>query len=942
MKYFSFLFCFVLGLALNSAVVWGAADDSALVDIDVAGDAPVLRLNGIPLTAAVDCYFADSTWRAKNNVQLGNTKKIHRDGHRGGLTVTGKVSGQPYEYAMSWDGRKAVLRFSYFLPPGGEYIHGTLDLFMDQKLFPIKPEYQIGKEELGRARKDFVLSNEFGNFVFTFKTNNSKDAPWSVRDTSPQTWRPKKFQTISLINCTPLAGIKTQVEITMEYRPTPDGLRKLRALTLNKMLDSYQLNAFTVSQRQWIDQCRVQLQQLLSASTPAEWERITAEIRAHAQEFSTTYGACARSGLIVPAPQQQQISHGVFRLTAPVIGTDGSPDAVHCAVWLTGELKNYYGLAAATRNDKNNLQLRIDPQAVPGKAEAYRLKITETGVNITGTDAPGLFYGMQSFLQLIVKNKEHRLEVPCQDIRDWPDLKFRGFMIELGSHIDGATKAYDLIRRMIPRILARYKFNAAVIGESGSGVIRWQSHPETAWPHAISTAQLRELVADSRNVYLEPVPVIESLGHVRSILNAHSDLAEYNGKERVDAFCMSNPKVQKILADIYDECIDIFHPKYFHIGMDEAVFMGTCPKCSARPLDEIFTEYVQWCYDYLKKRQVKNVIMWHDLLMDKKDFPNYPCNMNAKSVSAAMSKLPKDIIMDFWEYGGTDLKPGIQYFRKAGFRVLGSSWYDDKNCFAMGQALADCKSLGILETSWTYTWEFDQMSLAAIENAWSVGRPSLKGLPYSPLLVAQRAMLPPQPSDFNGTVAIPHPLAQYCNSSIATQAAAAGIVGKVLLPTGATTLGGVSFELSNQARNVIVLKGTKNRLTIPINRNAVGLAFLQSAMAVNVFATYPMARYTVVYADGGKVEIPLINYRNIGALNMGAISMDCTYRERGLGAVPDAQHVMVLSSLAEQLNLHCFEWVNPQPERKIAAVEIGMTTDQDTLLLLGLSLIGQP
>lgn len=932
--------------------VSAAADDEfqPVLDVDVTGNAPILRLDGIPLTAAVECYFANASWWGKYNIPFTGERKLVRDDNGGCLTLTGTRADFQYEYRMSWSGRKAAFLFRYRLKPGGGYVHGVLDLFMDKGQFPVKPEYKIGQETLGAPRKDVVLSNEFGDFAFTFKTSDPETAVWKVRNTAVQKFRPAEFQTISIINCASSPQKEVEVELTVEYRPTRTGLRNLQAATLKKMLRIYAESAAGAEEREWIRMQESRLRQLLAAPyfEPAQWAELRTAISDHAGAFSAAAGSFAGTGVIVPSPQQQQFGGEIFTLAETLIETDGSPEAGRCAELLAADLNTYFGLKARTAESGGNLVLGIAPDAVKGKSEAYVLTVSKDRIAITGTDVRGLFYGIQSLQQLIVKNRDGALTVRCGRINDWPDLEFRGFMIELGSHAEGAAKTYDLIRRMIPRIIGRYKFNAAVIGESGSGVIRWDSHPETAWPHAIDTAQLRQLVADSRNAYLEPIPVIESLGHVRSILNAHPELAEFKGKERVDAFCMSDPGVKKILADIYDECIDIFHPDYFHIGCDEAVYMGTCPKCSSRPLDEIFTEHVKWCYDYLKKKKIKNIIMWHDMLMDKKDFPNYPCNMNEKSVAKAIESLPRDIIIDFWEYGKTDLKPGIEYFRKHGYRVLGSSWYDDENCFAMGKTLADNKALGILETSWTYTWEFDQMSLASIENAWSVEKPPLKALRYDPLKIAQAAMLPPQPSNFSGTKATPLALDKIANSTFGSLLPTVGCIGTLLLPPGPGFYGDVAYRIPDSGKVVAVagsrakqVSGLPSAIRIPVNDTAVGLAFFQSCLPADVFKTYPVAEYRVVYEDGGETTIPVVNYRNVGALKTGAVGMDAKYRERGLGAVPDAKHIPVLTSFAEKLNFHCFEWVNPHPEKKISEIRLEMTKpgDRDILLLAGLALI---
>ena len=62
--------------------------------------------------------------------------------------------------------------------------------------------------------------------------------------------------------------------------------------------------------------------------------------------------------------------------------------------------------------------LRIDPAVTP-KPEGYRLDVTATGVVISGRDAAGAFYGVETLRQLIAADKS-RLTLPYASIRDWP------------------------------------------------------------------------------------------------------------------------------------------------------------------------------------------------------------------------------------------------------------------------------------------------------------------------------------------------------------------------------------------------------------------------------------------------------------------------------------------------------------------------------------------
>lgn len=105
------------------------------------------------------------------------------------------------------------------------------------------------------------------------------------------------------------------------------------------------------------------------------------------------------------------------------------------------------------------ITLSIDPNAVREKnAEAYRLAITENGITITGYDAAGAFYGLQSLLALIPSNiylgKDEPITLPFVQIDDAPRFGFRSVHVDVSRNFQ--TK--ETILRLLD-VLAQYKLN---------------------------------------------------------------------------------------------------------------------------------------------------------------------------------------------------------------------------------------------------------------------------------------------------------------------------------------------------------------------------------------------------------------------------------------------------------------------------------------------------
>lgn len=106
------------------------------------------------------------------------------------------------------------------------------------------------------------------------------------------------------------------------------------------------------------------------------------------------------------------------------------------------------------------LSLLKHPEAKLGN-EGYRLAMTPRRVEASANTAQGLFYGLQSLLQLMPPEIESRHPVngvdwliPCVDICDYPRFRWRGLMLDVSRHFFPKEDVLDYIDQM-----ARYKFN---------------------------------------------------------------------------------------------------------------------------------------------------------------------------------------------------------------------------------------------------------------------------------------------------------------------------------------------------------------------------------------------------------------------------------------------------------------------------------------------------
>jgi len=138
----------------------------------------------------------------------------------------------------------------------------------------------------------------------------------------------------------------------------------------------------------------------------------------------------ARGFSLIPAPQQVELGtrnvvvDGSWAIESKI----GAEDiAVKRLIQGASEL---HGLTFTTKGGKKII-LTVVPGTVKGtddpalNEQGYLLRVTPETVEITGNSKKGLFYGVQSLLQLLRRDPAGQLVLPECLIRDWPALQLR-------------------------------------------------------------------------------------------------------------------------------------------------------------------------------------------------------------------------------------------------------------------------------------------------------------------------------------------------------------------------------------------------------------------------------------------------------------------------------------------------------------------------------------
>lgn len=164
---------------------------------------------------------------------------------------------------------------------------------------------------------------------------------------------------------------------------------------------------------------------------------------------------------LIPEPVTYKRGKDLFMLSGAMV-ISAAKGLENEAAFLKEKIKAYTGIDLSIVNDKQGyrvISLTLGKVDVKGLTkEAYQLRVNNNQVNITGSDAAGVFYGVQSFLALIpidaFAKKSSEVGIGSIHIDDAPRFSHRGLHLDVGRNFQ--TK--ETVLRTLD-ILAFYKIN---------------------------------------------------------------------------------------------------------------------------------------------------------------------------------------------------------------------------------------------------------------------------------------------------------------------------------------------------------------------------------------------------------------------------------------------------------------------------------------------------
>lgn len=330
---------------------------------------------------------------------------------------------------------------------------------------------------------------------------------------------------------------------------------------------------------------------------------------------------------LIPQPVSIVVHQGHFTLPKNVLIQVGKhPELQPVAALLEERLTTAAGRNVTISHSlsaefKIRLILNAEQDSIIGK-EGYRLAVTSENIIIKANNPAGIFYGVQTLLQLFPKEIESKelvqnvkWTVPVLSIADWPRFGWRGLMFDVSRHFFTKAEVKQYIDAMVrykynllhlhltddegwrieikgyPRLTEVGAWNVKRIGTFGNFIPPTADEPRN-YGGFYTQEDIKELVKYAKDRFVNILPEIDVPGHSLAAIVAYPDLSCTPGVEKYqvrsgeqimdwskgappialvdNTLCPANEKVYTFLDEVVKQIAGLFPFEYIHMGGDEA------------------------------------------------------------------------------------------------------------------------------------------------------------------------------------------------------------------------------------------------------------------------------------------------------------------------------------------------------------------------------------
>ncbi len=354
------------------------------------------------------------------------------------------------------------------------------------------------------------------------------------------------------------------------------------------------------------------------------------------------------------------------------------------------------------RPGAGGIELRTARLATP---EAHRIEIETDRVTLTGGGDAGLFYAVQTFLQILAQRTLAGL--PCLRIDDAPAFAVRGFYHDVSR---GKVPTLATLRALVER-LAHYKINHLQLYLEHT--FAFARHPDIwAGCDPLTADDIRELDEHAARHHVELVPSLSTFGHFYTALVAprkhglnelpiDASRLPFSWWDRMGHYTLdcTNPASLALVRELILELAPLFRSRHFNLCCDETFDLGKGRNAALAARAGVGRLYLDFLRELIAivRGAGRTPMFWGDIV------GNHP---------ELVAGLPRDVVALDWDYS-PDLKDTkARLFRKAGIPFLvcpgvtgWDRWLNDldtatTNILGFARRGLGERATGLLNTDW--------------------------------------------------------------------------------------------------------------------------------------------------------------------------------------------------------------------------------------------------
>lgn len=392
---------------------------------------------------------------------------------------------------------------------------------------------------------------------------------------------------------------------------------------------------------------------------------------------------------IIPQPNEViSTKKGTFNLNERTLLVYQQSNLSKSARFLNSYLEQFYGIKLTEGQRKSGKPVVLALKSTADKATgAYELEVREDGIFVSAGSEEGIFYGVQSLIQLLGTTMNGKnINLPYVHVKDKPRFAYRGALLDVTRYFFPVS----YVKKYID-FLAQHKMNnfhwhltddqgwrieikkypkLTEVGSIRNGTIigRLPGTGNTNVPHGgfYTQEEIKEVVQYAADRYINVIPEIEMPGHASAALAGYPNLGCTGGPYKVketwgvfdDVFCAGNDETFDFLQGVIDEVITLFPGKYIHMGGDECpkTSWKKCPKCRDRMKKlglkdehQLQSYFVQRMEKYINTKG-KSIIGWDEILEGGLAENATVMSWRGEKGGIEAANLNHDVIMTPYEY----------------------------------------------------------------------------------------------------------------------------------------------------------------------------------------------------------------------------------------------------------------------------------------------------